>query len=382
VSAFALYARWLQGQQAECLAFARILRSEGVTVLRVILTLDGDYWRHFRCAPDLPGYWEQLVPFVRAMGAEGLYVRAVLLGDLEPFGGAPDWTRRPDIFRGEVRRLAEEFCVRAAGALAAENNVVLELVNEPIQIGMRDSLSMLVSLGARVKAAAPQTLLCGGAADGDNDQDVTLVARPFDFCDAHIERKMGMGGFEWVKRSGEYKPIDKHSQPVNMPFVSGEPVNFGEARHDGQTGDVERSPAVAFCYGAVSRARQYNTCFHFDGGLWATLPKPETLACLRAWMAGLNAFPMQTGTAWRGHWQESYFAGDIYPAHDDENTVVAHVAAGRGPWRVFGCGDYAVTIAEPLGWDWRRAVKAGQVERVAYQADARAASGVYRRVGS
>jgi hypothetical protein len=385
-SAFALYGRWLQGQHSYCEEYARHMWEYGFTVARVLFTLDGDYWKRYRTAPDMPGFWDQLVPFIEMLGSNGLYTRACLLGALEPFGVRNyDWGSRPDVFRNEVRVRAGEFCVRFVSQVRDCPSVVLELANEPIQIGMRDSFSELVTIGRRVKETAPNLLLCGGSPDGANDQDVTFLREPFDFCDAHIHRLDGVGGFEWVKRTGEYMPIDQPAehwpagQPRKlMPFVSGEPINFGEARADGRGyNEVTRSTAVAFAYGAMSRARHYNTCFHYDGGLWATYPKPETDACIRAYMQGLDAFPMTTDKMWRGHWGESFFRKDIYPPSDDPRVVEDFVRSGRGPWRVNGSGLYAVTLAEPANWNYA-ANALRPVERLARVEFEGLASSVYR----
>ncbi|MGE0460890.1 MAG: hypothetical protein AB7Q16_05935 [Vicinamibacterales bacterium] len=381
VSAFSLLSRLLVGERDVVRAWLRTMRAEDVTVVRVLLTLDGDYWarsplggRSFRCAPDMPGYWQQLDELAALTAEEGLYLRACFLGAVEPFGGTwyPD---RRDVWTGEVRSRGEAFAVEAAQRLATWPHVVGELANEPGQIGLRESFDALVALGRKVKAVAPSMLLGGGAVDGVNDQDPAFAVAPFDYVDAHIERRMGVRGFEWVKRSGEYALIDQDHVAQRMPFISGEPVNFGEWRADGRNGDVEPSPSVAFAYGAVSRARAYNTCFHFDGGLWTTEPQPATLACLRAWIAGLNAFPMQTGTKWRGHWRESFFE-QVWPPDDDVRTVEAHVAAGRGPWRVFGCDEFAVAFPEPDGWAARLTAPAERVDSVG---EGQFQASVYRR---
>ena len=382
ISAFSLLSRLLTGEETYVRDYLSNVRQQGFTVVRVILTLDGDYWtrsplgRSFRCAPDMPGYWQQLDRLVALVGDAGLYLRAVFFGCVEPFGGVwhPD---RRDVWNGSVRARGEAFAVEAAQRLAVHAHVIGELANEPGQIGMRESFDELIALGRKVKAVAPLMLLGGGSVDGPNDNDTRLCVRPFDYVDAHIERRMDVRGFEWVKRTGEYSTIDPEHQPVKMPFISGEPVNFGELRADGRNGDVEPSPSVAFAYGAVSRARQYNTCFHYDGGLWTTLPQAATEACIAAYMRGLDAFPMRTGSKWRGHWSQSYWR-QMWPETDNVRDVEAHVAAGRGAWRAFGCDEYSVCFPEPDGWDWS-AQTTSSVMRVAYCPDGQFAAGVYKR---
>jgi len=382
ISAFSLLSRILTGEADYVRQWLANRRAEGFTVSRVILTLDGDYWtrsplgRSFRCAPDMPGYWQALDTLVALHAETGMYLRAVFLGAVEPFGGTwyPD---RRDVWQGDVRRRGEAFVVDAAQRLAPHAHVIGELTNEPGQIGLRESFDALISLGRKVKAVAPQMLLGGGAVDGPNDGDTRLCVEPFDYVDAHIERRMGVHGFEWVKRSGEYPLIDQEHVAKRMPFISGEPVNFGELRADGNNGDVEPSPSVAFAYGAVSRARAFNTTFHFDGGLWCSPPQTVTEQCIAAYMAGLNSIPMLTDERWRGHWSQSYWR-QSWPAVDDVRDVANHVAAGRGPWRAFGIGPYSVCFPEPDGWDWS-ANLTEPAERVSTCGDGAFQASVYQR---
>lgn len=373
VSCFPLVGMVLAGEVDDARALLAWHQAAGFSVVRVFIT---NPIEPFIARPDRDGFWQALDVAVQLCAEAGLYLRASLVNMTEPFGGTwyPD---RRDVWSGAVRTRGEAFAVEAAQRLAAQPHVVLELANEPGQIGMRDSFDALIGLGRKVKAVAPDTLLCAGAVDGPNDQDTRFAVEPFDFCDAHIERRMGVRGFEWVKRSGEYALIDQEHVAKLMPFVSGEPVNFGEPRVDGRNGDVEPSPSVAAAYAAVSRARQYNTCFHFDGGLYGTLPTPDTEACIRAYMTALDAFPMLTESRWRGHWSQSYWR-QVWPRVDDVRDVESHVSGGRGPWRVFGCGLFSVAFPEPDGWDYRANLTA-PATRLAYESDGAFAVGVYRK---
>lgn len=391
-SAFSLFSLWQQGREHEIAAYVQPFIDRGATVARVIFSLGGDYWtrnaqeysgRSLECGPQMPRFDAAGVQgFARFMAGFGLYVRACFLGAVEPFGGIwyPD---RRDVWTGDVRRRGEAFVVQLAEWLRDEPNVVFEIANEPGQIGMRHSFDALVQLGRTVKRLAPQRIMNGGAMDGPSEGETDFNVRPFDFVDSHLARYMEVGGFLWVKRSGESHVIDADKQHVKMPFLSGEPVNFGEWRRDGRNGDVERNPSVAFGYGATSRIRQYNANFHCDCGLWCTPPHPDTLVSFEAFVAGLNAIPMSTSGMWRGHWSEAagnYWRTDIYPGDDDPRVVEAHVRASRGPFRVFGCGPYSVTLAEPKGWDWRAGLKDGyQIERVAHSDQGVFNSAVYVR---
>jgi hypothetical protein len=344
-------------------------RALGFTLERVFVVNPIAPWQS---GPDRPSFWQALTRLLAIAAEEGMRLRLTFIAASEPWGGVwhPD---RRDIWSGSVRAGGEQFAVELAIFLIGVPHVVGELANEPGQIGMRDSFDELVALGRKVKAVNPGLLLCAGAVDGPNDQDTRFCVEPFDYCDAHIERRSDVGGFEWVKRSGEYALIDQDHVGKRMPFVSGEPINFAE----GRSGDVDTSPSVAFAYGAVSRARQYSTCFHYDGGLRCEAPGPLALEHIRAYMAALDAFPMRTGSKWRGHWSQSYFR-QVWPSHDDPPTVERHLRDGRGPWRVFGCDEFAVGFPEPKGWNWPANVTA-PAERVATCQAGTFAASVYRR---
>jgi len=355
ITAFSLLSRLLRGEDGYVRTWLGNRRAEGFTITRVILTLDGDYWRAFRCAPDMPGYWEQLERLVALHAEAGLYMRACFLGAVEPFGGTWYADRR-DVFEGSVRAKAEQFVVDAAQRLGRHAHIVGELANEPTQIGMRGAWDngALVSLGRKVKAVAPEMLLCGG-----EDNNARGVTAPFDFADAHMDRGKDVAGWHWVKRSGEHPAADQ----MSMPFVAGEPINFGESRADGRgDGDVEKQPAVAFGAAAVGRARRWaGQCFHWDGGLWTTEPQPETAACIRAWHQGMNAFPMLMDGVWRGHWGLSrgdYWRDDLWPDTDEPRSVEDWLRRGDRAWRAFGCGPFSVLFAMSKGLDWRRHLEA------------------------
>lgn len=381
ITAFSLLSRLLTHEETYVRHHLRTVKALGFTVVRVMLTLDGEYWtktplgRSFRSAPDMPGYWDALDTLARVTAEEGVYLRAVLLGAVEPFGGVWHADRR-DVWSGTVKERGERFAIEAATRLSSHPHVILELANEPTEIGMRDSVDDLVALGRAVKARAPRALVGGGALGGAGDRP-ELAAAPFDYLDAHLERDRGVGGFAWVAESGDHGAIDQGRASRRMPFISGEPVNFGEWRLDGRNDDVERSPAVAFAYAAMSRARQFNTNFHYDGGLWTTLPGPDTLAAITCYMTALDAIPMLTGTRWRGGDAEAYWK-PVWPDSDDSAVAEAHVRRGRGPWRIFGTGPYSVAFPAPAGWDWQAGLTA-PAERLAGCADGAFEAAAYRK---
>jgi hypothetical protein len=357
ISFFAAQSRMVRGEgESHVRPALRIIRATGITATRVFLTLGGDYWEdgpggQLRAYPSDPGYWEQLDALVDMHAQEGLYTRFTLLAALEPFGGVWDSIARRDIFNGEVERRATEFVLAVAQRYANTDNVIFELVNEPVNIGFRSSSAKLERLGCAVKRIAPHRLL--GAGDINGMDESAFFNACFDYVSRHIDRSPEVDFFAMTKRMGEDGYRD--AQPRTIPAMSGEPANFGEDRLDGRRGDVVKNPAVAYAYGAVSRVRQIIPNFHYDGGLWANVPTEETLVALRAFNQALNAIPMVNGNRWRGNWsaeQGNYWSTRPYPEDDDERTVQDHVRNGRGPWRVFGIGEWSVAFPHVQGWNW------------------------------
>lgn len=371
VSRFSCLARLMRGEHGIVRELLRADKAIGFTMTRQIITLWGDYWSDFLQGPKMPGYFAGLHDLVQMHQQEGLYVRICILGALDWAGGTWEADRR-DFYTGDVRRQCEAFALEVARQLAPYPNVVLEIANEPTQIGMRDSWPAIVSLGHQIKALAPNTLLCGG-----EDNDGRGLVAPFDFADAHLSRDMGVAGWQWIKRSGEHPVIDQ----TIMPFVAGEDVNMGEGRRDGRTGDVESQPANCFGAAAVHRSRRIGgQCFHWDGGLWSTPMQPITVACANAWHDGLDAFPMLMDNLWRGHWGVSRgdYWRDVWPNSDDLREVEAHIQSRRGPWRAFGCGPVSVVFPMPKNWDYRANLDA-PAELVAINTDGTYDCAVFRR---
>lgn len=366
VSAFSLQSRMQRGEDSQVRALLKEYRALGFTVTRVMLTLGGDYWEgragsplnySLRSCPDDGRFWTNLDKLLNMHVEEGMRTRLVIFGALECFGGVWDPQARRDIYQGEVKRKAEDFAIQLVTRLRDQNrtHVQLELANEPAAIGMRDSSRALRDLGRRVKAIWPQVILNLGDSNGMAFAD--LFDGAFDAVDRHVDRNNGLRFIEADKRMGEDGYRD--DQPRAIPAISGEPKNMGELRLDGRNGDVATHAISAYSYAAVTRSRQILPNFHYDGGLWTTPIKPETVVAMKAYHRALNAFPMiDGGNRFRGHWSEAqgnWFQRDPYPATDDIRDIERHIQAGRGPWRVFGLNDYAVVFPykpglDPLKW--------------------------------
>jgi hypothetical protein len=376
LSAFSLYSRWLQGQQAHVTSWAARAATHDVSVLRVILTLGGPYWEAqprewfghtLASGPQVPGFHEQLVPFVRAMAAQGLRVRLVLIGDAHMFVPEerwPDLAARREAMDEPARNRIRAYVRRVVGALAAEPTVIWEVANEYANVGLAGNEAFVTELGALVKSLDPDAPMNYSAPRDVEAAAVQWMRPPADFVSVHVSRDRGAGGYQWLHALASSPAMVAARQPVRMPFLSGEPLNFGDARRDGRNGDVEPSPAVAFAYGSASRVLQCNTTFHHDDGLWTAGWGERTDRALAAWRRGLDAVPMPDTPPTDPDGPASPWTSGVHAAGGDLEAMERHVAAGRGPVALFTNGAYSVALGARAGWDHSPALKAGRRLRV------------------
>jgi hypothetical protein len=262
-------------------------------------------------------------------------------------------------------------------ALAGEPSVIWEVANEYSNIGMSESEAFVAELGALVKALDPDALVNFSAAIDERAAPTQWLRAPADFVSAHLARDRGLDGYAWLRGLGQAPAVAAARQPLRMPFLSGEPINFGDDRRDGRTGDVEPSAAVAFAYGAVSRVLQFNTTFHHDDGLWTAGWGERTERSLAAWRQGLDAVPMLDGPPRGPGDAASPWRPDVVaPAGAALDAVAGHVEAARGPSAVFGNGAYTVAVGVKVGWQHDAALRQGRRLRVV----ARAADGARETV--
>jgi hypothetical protein len=377
LSAFSLYSRWLLGQQSHVNTWSARARTHDVSALRVLLTLGGPYWESQPAAwfghglssgPHLPGFYEQLVPFVRAMAAQGLRVRLVLLGDLHMFVPPErhgDLAARRDALDEATRERIRAYVRRVVTTLAGEPTVIWEVANEYGNIGMSESEAFVAELGALVKSLDPDALINFSASLDQRTAPTQWLRAPADFVSAHVDRDRGLDGYAWLRGLERAPALVAAHQPRRMPYLSGEPLNFGDDRRDGRTGDVEPSAAVAFAYGAASRVLQFNTTFHHDDGLWTSGWGERTDRAMAAWRQGLDAIPMLDGSPRAAGDDASPWRPEVVPPRTgDEAAVAQHVEAGRGPTALFGNGAYSVVVGVKTGWQYDAALRAGRGGRV------------------
>ncbi len=359
ISAFSLYSRWLQGQQGHVRSWAQRAAAHGATSVRVLLTLGGPYWEAqprawfghtLASGPQVPGFHDQLVPFVRAMAADGLRVRLVLLGDLHMFvpeARWPDLEARTDALDDASRDRVRAYVRRVVTSLAGEPGVVWEIANEYANIGLVDSEAFVVELGALVKSIDADALMNYSAPRDGQAAPLQWMKPPADFLSVHVSRDRADDGYRWLRHAADTAAAAS-AHAVSMPLLSGEPLNFGDARRDGRQGDVEPSPAIAFAYGAVSRVLRFLTTFHHDDGLWTAGWGEATERTIAAWDQGLDAVPML----------------DTAPTPVDAPASPWRPGAAAGPVLLVVNGAWSVAAGAPQGWDHAAALKPGRHVRV------------------
>lgn len=297
-----------------------------------------------------PGYWEAVHSLTRLAAEKNVRIRWVIFMASEPWGGVwhPD---RRDIWSGSVRDGGNAFARRFVSEIRDYPNVILEIANEPAEIGMRDSFDELIDLGREIKNIAPGQLLAAGSPAHEGDQRFTR--RPFDYLDSHLPREY-VAHESWgsTKRKTDHPQVQPHDQPTPMPFSEGEPTNF-DGPIPGRS-DYDQSTASAFCAAAVSRLTSSYMTFHYDGGIYGQLPSPQVQELARAFVRGLEAVPQfETYQLWRGHHPESSVRRAPFAPDDDSRVVEEHVNRGN-LWRAVGSRNILVGLMEHKDFDIRR----------------------------
>ena len=336
-----IYRLWLDGRVDEIDALLDWLTARGITAIRPWLCLDSEFWRSHERTTTFVGagdrWFEELVPFVRHVAERhGCYSRICLIAGVEPFGAVQDWERRPDVVTGrvDVIRRMHAYVDRVVTEIRDEP-CLIEIANEPAQIGFGPDSGVVLELGQHAHDLAPARLMNFGAA---TDESSTFYAQaPADWLDEHLQRVDDWDAFGAVKRIWEHPAIDVEG----MPVISGEWMNLGT--------DGQESTALAFGAAALLRIKRVIPAFHAHALLWPDVPDTATAASLEAWSRGCDLVPMDwPGVGCNGHWSCSPVAPEAFP--ESEDATDAH----DGPIRVYGRvgerGYLGISLREPAGY--------------------------------
>ena len=359
-TAMSIYRQFLDGRRDEVHALFSYFAANGINAIRPLFNLASHYWLSRGLGNShLEGdrFWGQLHPFCHMASNYGLSVRCCLLGGVEAFIGH-QLVGRPDAISGNpaAREKIMAYVDQFVGTVRSfpERNVLIELANEPSQIGLGYSSTFLANeVLPHVVEMAPNMVVNIGAACDENNTDYCVD--PASLFDEHLRRMPEADYLMSVKRLIEHTSVDYAMG--KMPMISGEWMNLGDVEKHDEAGTADGTPstATAFATAVMCRLKGVIPSFHNHGLLWGTVPNEITHAAVEAWQRGLDLLPVDvysSGSRCNGHWPQSPFHNQketIFP--QTEESTPSH----QGPVRIYGIvqdGGHFVglSLREPAGY--------------------------------
>ena len=256
ISAFRLLEQIAHGRSADAEAFLDWASSQKLTVVRVLAMAH----HLFRLHPD---EGRAALPRLLEMAASrGLYVEIVALADTEAV--TVDFDAQ----------------IKAIGEIAAKYpNTLVEIANEPghqtqhAGLHLADRVEKLASL-----IPEPVPVALGSVEYGDG-----FAAG--DYVTTHLPRDPGEDGWGHVRSLATgAELIERWKKPV----ISDEPIG---AAHKYVRGRRDNDPARFRAAALLTRLTGMGSTFHYEGGLQATIPAAEELACFNAWNEAWTLLP-------------------------------------------------------------------------------------------
>ena len=249
ITAFRLLEFVAHGRAADADAYLAWAASKRLTVVRVLAMADGIFQLS-------PADGQHALPSLLEMAQRhGLYVEVVALT-----GTA--------VIKVDIPRH-----VKAIGEICAKYpNALLELANEPghpTQSSAVHDPVYMQSVAALVPKTVPVSL--GSVEYGDGFASGTYVTW-------HAPRTS-----HWVADVGRGAALVAR---FNKPVISDEPVGAADRVEPGRR---DNAPARFRAAAVASRKAGLGATFHYDGGVQARPLTKTEMACLDAWLAGLDA---------------------------------------------------------------------------------------------
>jgi hypothetical protein len=250
---FQLLDHLADGRDAEAVLFAAWLRGTGFSLVRVLAQADG----MFKLSPEAG---RAALSRLCALATEyDVYVELVALADSAAL------QRDAGELRAQVRAVGQ-----AAAACPA---FLVQVANEhehSTQHGLLHDPVFLASLAAEIPAEVTYTL-----APPFDDEALTPTGE-------YVTRHRDRGRDKWnqVRRVREFEMV---SATTGKFTVDDEPIGFDEVARPGAR---ETDCAIAFTQGALARLFEVGSTFHFQDGLFATVPRPNQRACAEAFLEG------------------------------------------------------------------------------------------------
>ena len=256
ITAFRLVDYVADGQEAQAERYLAWAASQGLTVVRVLTMMGGQF--------DLrPEDGRRALPRMLELASRhGLYVEVVALA------GTADIPVKLQEHVAEIGRI-----------LAAHPNGLLEIANEPVHPSQSAEVhkpEVLKALAARVPPEIPVAL--GLIERGDGFGDGSYVTW-------HAPRESGRGGWAHVLELAQGAALlDRWKKPV----ISDEPIGAGAAFQPGRRDDA---PARFRAAALLTRLAGLGATFHYEAGVQAHVPEGRELECFTAWTEAWTLLP-------------------------------------------------------------------------------------------
>ena len=239
------------GREREAIAYLDWATSEDLTVVRVLLMAQ----HLFQLTPE--GGRKALPRLLDLAKTRGIAVEAVVFADTK------------DV------KIDFDAHIREVGRIALEKgNAFVEIANEPghptQDVKLHDP-----AFAKRLADLVPEPVIVslGSIEYGEG------YGHAGDYATTHLPR--GDKGWEHVQLLTEGV---RHIYALKKPLISDEPIGAGPAFDPGRRDD---EPARFAAAAALTRLIGMGATFHYEGGLYARIPRGREAACLAAWRLGL-----------------------------------------------------------------------------------------------
>jgi hypothetical protein len=298
------------------------------TVDRKIFLMAGQPWRYMGVTAfqlmDLFGKGQDISPFVSLYMGLGFNTFRVMANKPEVPGQFPGWdTPSLDTMLAFVRWMAGQgamveltlfgsqvnpvFVPSWLDALQSESNVLIELVNEPGHAGQWETADPIQDLAIPSIGTIPY-------ATGDYTYDPTL--RRGTFGTVHTDRS------DPCDTARKAKGVLDMWDVAKIPWVGDEPAKPQDISY--------RADCFLALFGIYGLLGAGGTA-HFLGAQFGQLPDDRELACAKAAIQGLTAFPAST-------------PNDYGYVHDTADE------AQSGALRCYKAGPYGVSVCPTPGF--------------------------------
>jgi hypothetical protein len=312
ITAFRLVDYVADGQEAQADEFLSWAASQGLTVVRVLTMMGGQF--------DLrPEDGRRALPRVLELAAKyGLYVEVVALA------GTAD-----------IPVNLQEHVTEVGRILAAHSNGLLEIANEPVHPSQSPDVQkpeVLKALAARVSPEIPVSL--GSIERGDGFGDGTYITW-------HAPRESGSGGWAHVVALPQGAELLVRWK---KPVISDEPIGAGTAFQLARRDDA---PARFRAAALLTRLVGLGATFHYEAGLQARVPEGPELECFNAWNEAWTLLPPDIEQ--HGVFKVGGTPGTLITTYDRERTLAIYERADAARAWLLILGDgAAVTLSD--GW--------------------------------